>query len=114
MSEKKTTSRAKKPAPITKAEEFYIQHNISKGVDVVASDLERESTDIEAVFNNYQKIEEQKSEITADNLMVKNKDYGVVIMTKEAAQLGDDVAKKRSQKEQSNGPAKSIHYIKKR
>jgi hypothetical protein len=113
MSEKKTTSRARKPEAITKAEEFYIQHNISKGIDVIASDLERESSDIESVFNNYKKIEEQQSKITADNLMVKNKDYGVVIMTKEAAEIGDVSAKRSTQKEQANGPAKSIHYIKK-
>jgi hypothetical protein len=99
-------SNVKKLKKITEIENFYIRGNIEKGLESIASDLGRPVDDIKALFETYHA--EANTPKKANDMMTKNEEYGVVIMTKEASEKGQSYAK---QKVEPNGPAASIHKL---
>ena len=93
---------------ISKIEDFYVKNNVHRSVEEVASDLGREVDDIKTLYETY--FAEANAPKKANDLMAKNEEYGVVIMNKEASQRGQSYAK---EKIEPNGPAASIHKLKK-
>ena len=114
MAKKKVANKRHR---MTKLEKFYIDHHLDKDAKSLAIELGIP----EAVIDRYQKKvkrenkkEEQEEEEnqpkppTTDDFMIKNKEYGVVVMTPEASQQGDHTKQTTLKSKYYNNAVKKI------
>ena len=99
-----------KKGPLSKVEKFYIEKNIESDIETISKDLGRTS----AIVSKYIEENWPKTDpriINVNNLMAKNEDRGVTIMTENASAASD--ANKQYQKKPANPSwQQSIHKIK--
>ncbi len=69
---------------LTEADRFYIKSHLDVPVEELAKTINTYEKTIE------EEIERAKKGILVDDLLIKNKDRGVVVMTEGASSLADD------------------------
>lgn len=118
-----------KRGSLSKIEKFYIEKNADLPINQIAEDLDRhvgtvrkhllarktvekkatveKSTEIETKVEDDKQTVETKQGITVGDVMIRNKKYGVSIMTQAASEISD--ATRQSRKVQSRNMEGVIH-----
>lgn len=104
-----------KKGPLSNKDKEYINENIFKGAKTLAKELDRSLQSVKNYFKTFKpeavKDEPKSVEPTVSNLLARNEDRGVVVMT-EAASMESD-----SNRKKTNEPPRRykgvIHKIKK-
>ena len=98
-----------KRGPLSKAEKFYIENNVESDIESISKDLDRSLQ----IVTKYIKENCSKTApriINVSNLMAKNEDRGVTIMTESASSASD--SNKQIRKKPAPSWQQSIHKIK--
>jgi hypothetical protein len=85
-----------KSGPLSKAERFYIENNLSLTVDELCLDLNRPKTTVEKFLKT---IAKNGPPVKAETLLMKqfaNNKKGSVVMTENASSMGDDLRRQRA------------------
>lgn len=94
MAKKKTVR--KKTGQLTKVEKFYIDNNLDKTVDEIATDLNRSNSIVDKYLSSTDKEADKKPEDTEiQSLFARKEDRGVTMMTPNASQVADETRSSR-------------------
>ena len=93
-----------KKGPLSKAEKFYIEGNLSKPMEDLCKDLDRAKSSIEKHIKSIPVDDKEKAETLLFQQFARN-EKGSTVMTENASSMSDDVNQKRSKF--TNSPPRS-------